>query len=113
MGGWNRATRRRMSKFGLGEQEMQKRLAETWEKSEENAERFAFAGMILALVQKFGFPADQVHDLAVETMRNIHGGFCASQLVDKVKELTGFDVDEPLDDFEVNFLEDTDEDFAG
>lgn len=97
---WNRAQKRQMSKYGLGEEEMKKRLNETWAKAEEATYRAAFAGMILALYQAFEFPADKIHDLAVETMKRINGAFCASELVDAVKQATGFDVDEPLDEFE-------------
>ena len=53
---WNRAQRRQMSKFGLGEEEMKKRLNEAWNKAEEATYRTAFAAMILALYQAYHFP---------------------------------------------------------
>lgn len=102
MATWNRKTRRQMSRYGIGQKQMEIEFDATWKRAEEAASRFAFAGMIKALVDKFGFPKEQLHDLAVETMRNINGATCASALVDMVKADTGFDVDEPLDEFEVN-----------
>ena len=97
---WNRAQRRQMSKYGLGEEEMKKRLNEAWNKAEEASYRTAFAAMILALYQVYHFPKECITDLARETMKRINGAFCASELVDAVKQATGFDVDEPLDEFE-------------
>jgi len=99
---WNRATRRKMSRYGLGQQEMDRKLEATWKAAEENTYRIAWSAMILALYERFGFPRDILHDLAVETMKNVNGAACASELVDRCKEKTGFDVDEPLDEFEVN-----------
>ena len=99
---WNRAKRRQMSKLGIAEQALHDGIDKAWRAGEENAYRLAFSGMILALVQKFDFPHDRLHDLAVETMRNVNGALCPTELIEKVKQLTGFDVDEPLDSFEVN-----------
>lgn len=99
---WNRAQRRKMSKYGIGQDALDRSIDATWKKAEENTYRLAFSGMILALYEKFGFPRDILHDLAVETMRNVNGAACASELVDRCKHVTGFDVDEPLDSFEVN-----------
>lgn len=105
---WNRKQRRKMARYGIGQEALNKGIDEALRRGEENASRTAFAGMILALYQEFDFPADRIHDLAVETMKRINGAFCASELVDKVKNLTGFDVDEPLDEFQadVTLMED-------
>lgn len=97
---WNRKKRRQMSRYGLGEEEMQKRLSETWNKAEEATYRTAFSGMILALVEEFSFDPERLRDLAVATMSRINGADCASQLVDRCKAVTGYDVDEPLDEFQ-------------
>lgn len=105
---WNRKQRRKMSRYGIGQDALNQGIDAAWKRAEESTYRAAFAGMILALYQEFNFPEDKIHDLAVETMRRINGAFCASELVDKVKELTGFDVDEPLDEFQadVTLMED-------
>lgn len=97
---WNRKQRRKMSKYGIGQDALNQGIDAAWKAAEESASRTAFAGMILALYQEFDFPADRIHDLAVETMKRINGALCASELVDTVKRLTGFDVDQPLDEFE-------------
>lgn len=99
---WNRKQRRKMSRYGIGQDALNQGIDAAWRRAEENASRTAFAGMILALYRKFSFPADKLHDLAVETMKNINGAYCASDLVNKVYEETGFDVDQPLDEFEVD-----------
>lgn len=99
---WNRKQRRKMSRYGIGQDALNQGIDAAWKRAEESASRTAFAGMILALYQEFDFPADRIHDLAVETMKRINGAFCASELVDKVKELTGFDVDQPLEEFEAD-----------
>lgn len=99
---WNRKQRRKMARYGIGQQALDRGIDEAWRKAEENTYRAAWAGMILALNEHFGFPADRIHDLAVETMKNINGSSCPSELVDLCKARTGFDVDEPLDSFEVN-----------
>lgn len=99
---WNRKQRRKMSRYGIGQNALNQSIDAAWKRAEESASRTAFAGMILALYQEFDFPADKIHDLAVETMKRINGAFCASELVDKVKELTGFDVDQPLEEFDAD-----------
>lgn len=108
MADWNRQTRRKMGKYGIGQEALNKGIDEAYKRGEENASRTAFAGMILALVQEFDFPVDRIHDLAVETMKRINGAYCATELVEKVRELTGFDVDQPLDEFQadVTLMED-------
>lgn len=93
---WNRAKRRKMSQYGLGQQEMERAFAEMNEKTTERVSRECFSGMMLALVEEFEFPPDQLHRLAVETMRRVNGFDCASIMVDTLKDKYGFDVDEPL-----------------
>lgn len=110
MENWNRKTKRKMSKYGIGQEALNKGIDEAYRKGEENASRFAFAGMILALVDHFNFPQDRIHDLAVCTMRIINSSFCPTELICTLKEKTGFDVDEPLQEFEL--LEDSDENLA-
>lgn len=97
---WNRKQRRKMSRYGIGQDALNKGIDEALRRGEESASRTAFAGMILALYEHFDFPAEKIHDLAVETMKNINGAICATELVKYTKEKTGFDVDQPLDEFE-------------
>ena len=99
---WNRKQRRKMARYGIGQEAFNKGIDEAYKRGEENASRSAFAGMILALYQEFNFPPDKIHDLAVETMKRINGAYCATELVERVRELTGFDVDQPLDEFEAD-----------
>lgn len=98
---WNRKIRRQMSNYGIGQEIIEKEYAKYAKRIGENAFRQAVAGVMLAIVDHFGFPPDKLHDLAVEMMRNINGSPCASELVGRLKDQTGFDVDEPLPEFEV------------
>lgn len=93
---WNRAKRRKMSQYGLGQQEMERAFTEMNQRTTERVSRECFSGMMLALVEEFEFPPDQLHKLAVETMRRVNGFDCASIMVDTLKDKYGFDVDEPL-----------------
>jgi hypothetical protein len=96
---WNRAKRRKMSRYQLGQHEMEKAFTEMNQRTTDRVSRECLSGMMLALVEAFDFPQDQLHRLAVETMKRINGYDCASIMVDRLKKLTGFDVDEPLDEF--------------
>ena len=62
---WNRQQRRKMARYGIGQEALNKGIDEAYKRGEENASRSAFAGMILALYQVFDFPSDKIHDLAV------------------------------------------------
>lgn len=93
---WNRAKRRKMSRYQLGQQEMEKAFEEMNQKTSDRVSRECFSGLMLALVEEFAFPPDQLHRLGVETMKRINGSDCASIMVDTLKEKYGFDVDEPL-----------------
>ncbi len=97
---WNRKQRRKMSRYGIGQDALNQGIDAAWKRAEESTYRAAFAAMILALYQVYHFPKECITDLARETMKRINGADCASQLVDAVKQATGFDVDEPLDEFE-------------
>lgn len=94
---WNRKTRRKMSRYGIGQKAMNDGFMELTHQVEESVSRQAFAGMMLALVQEFDFPPDQLRRLAIETMRNINGALSATELVQECIEVTGYDVDDPLE----------------
>ena len=96
MAKFNRADRRKLSRYGLGQQEMENAFVEMNQKTTDRVSRECFSGMMLALVEAFQFPPDQLHKLAVETMKRINGSDCASLMVDALKEKYNFDVDEPL-----------------
>ena len=110
---WNRKTRRQMSHYGIKQEVLNEEYHKYASMVGENAFRQCAAGIMLAIVDHFGFPPEKLHDLAVETMKNINGSLCASELVDRLKNQTGFDVDEPLQEFEVYVPEEeTNEDYA-
>ena len=90
-----------MGKYGIKQEVLKEEYHKYASIVGENAFRQAVAGTMLAIVDHFGFPTEKLHDLAVETMKNINGSLCASELVDRLKWQTGFDVDEPLPEFEV------------
>jgi hypothetical protein len=98
---WNRKTRREMSRYGLGQKVMEEQFDKIRSATKEAAYTNAFAAMLLALHQMHGFGYKRIRAVAVQTIRNINGSMCASELVEQLKAATGFDVNEPLRDDEV------------
>ena len=94
---WNRKTRRKMSRYGIGQKAMNDGFMELTHQVEESVSRQAFAGMMKALVEHFDFPKDQLRRLAIETMRNINGALTPTELVQECIAVTGYDVDDPLE----------------
>ena len=106
MANWNRKTRRQMSKFGIGKEMLDEEIDKVRIAVAEHTSRQAFAAMMLALHEHFDFPSDKLQELAIETMKNVNGGLCATELVERVKEKTGFDVDNPMEEYQANTWED-------
>lgn len=93
---WNRKTRRQMSRYGLGQQMMRDELDKVERTARNNATEYAFAACFLALHRLHGFDGEQLHQLAVQSVNIIQNSLCASDVVKKVKALTGFDVHRPI-----------------
>lgn len=96
----NRKGRRTLSRYGLGEKTLKESFDAQWQRCQRDAYNNAFAGMLLVLAEEYGYRYKRIRNVAVKTIRNINGTFCASELIDRLKKLTGFDVNEPLNDNE-------------
>ena len=94
---WNRKTRRQMSRYGIGQQMIRDQLDKEHAEARRYAARNAWGGMMLALCQEFGFDKEMLHRLAVKTLTNINKSMCATDMIDEVKRVTGFDIDMPVD----------------
>lgn len=99
---WNRKTRRQMSNLGIGQKLVQEQLEKTYKEAREYAIREAWSAMMLALHKENGFDRDALHRLAVATVNNINKFLGPSDMVKELKKLSGFDVDEPIDDDELD-----------
>ena len=106
MANWNRSTRRQMSRYGIAQERLQEEYVKAAQTAAENAFRGAAAGMMLALHEHFNFPNSDLKQLAIETMANVNGALCVSELVERCKDVTGYDVDEPLESYVANTWED-------
>lgn len=98
---WNRKTRREMSRYGIGQKVLNEQYDIVRSTTRKDAYNNAFAAMLLALHQIHGFGYKRIRAIAVQTIRNINDSMCASELVEKLIQETGFDVNEPLRDDEV------------
>lgn len=98
---WNRKTRRQMSNLGIGQKIVEEQLEKTYKEAREFAIREAWSAMMLALHKENGFDREALHRLAVATVNNINRHICPTDMVDELKKLTGFDVDEPIPEDEL------------
>lgn len=96
----NRHERRQMSRYGIGQQVLKDAFAAQYQKTQRDAYNNAFAAMLLVLAEEKGYRYKRIREVAVKTIRNINATMCAQELIDKLKALTGFDVNEPLNDNE-------------
>ena len=105
MSKWNRKTRREMSRYGIGQKIIAQAVDNSLDKVRNevrlDAYNNAFSALLLALHQLHGFGYKRVRAVAVQAIRNINGTDCATELMEKLKAATGFDVEEPLHDNEI------------
>lgn len=105
MGKWNRDTRRKMGRYGIGQKIIAQAVDNSLDKVREEVRRDsynnAFAALLLALHQLHGFGHKRIHAVAVQTIRNLNNTLCATELIEMLKQATGFDVEEPLHDDEL------------
>lgn len=102
---WNRDTRRKMGRYGIGQKIIAQAVDNSLDKVREEVRRDsynnAFAALLLALHQLHGFGHKRIHAVAVQTIRNLNNTLCATELIEMLKAATGFDVEEPLDENEL------------
>lgn len=99
---WNRKTRRQMSRLGIGQKLVEEQLENAQKDAREYATRNAFAGMMLALHKDFGFDREQLHRLAICSLNNINKSLCPQDMINELKRLSGFDINEPISDDELD-----------
>ena len=97
---WNRKQRREMSRYGIGQKMLDEQYDKVRSSTRDDAYRNAFAAMLLALHEIHGFGYKRIKAVAVKTIKNIYGVLCAEELIEKLKKETGFDVEEPLEEYE-------------
>lgn len=98
----NRNGRRLLkNKHGLTPQMLDDMYDKVRAETRRDAYNNAFAGMLLALHQLHGFGYKRIRAVAVKTLQNINGTTCATELIEAVKDATGFDVEEPILDDEL------------
>lgn len=103
---WNRKKRREMGRYGIGQQIIQNELEKQTEKVRMYTYRECFSAMMLALNKDFGFGRARLHKLAVMTVNNINNSLCPEDMIRELVERTGFDINEPISDDELEQLED-------
>lgn len=93
----NRRQRRQLSRYGLGQQMMDEAATKLMNNTKTMAYRLAFGGMMKALADHWGFGKEQLDELAIYTVQNINTAVTPTDLRDELLELTGFDVDRPIE----------------
>ena len=91
---WNRQKRRKLSQYGLGEQMMKEEFARELNAQKEHDYRMAWASAFLALHEITGMGKDDLQRIAERTVEIGNNALCASELVQELKNKTGFDVDQ-------------------
>lgn len=101
----NRKKRRQMSRYHIGQGVVKNAVDDAMDNYipivRRDAYQNAFASMLLALHQLCRFDYNMIRKIAVKTLQNINSTECATQLVEALKEATGFDVDETITDDEL------------
>ena len=98
---WNRKQRREMSRYGIGQKLLNEQFDKVSTETRDITYSYAFSAMLLALRQVHGWGYKRIRAIAVQTVRNINNSMCASELVERLKKETGFDVEEPLPEDEI------------
>ena len=100
---WNRATRREISR--RGEALVNEVYDRELQKVRRHSYTHAWVSMFLALVDRFGFDANMLHSIAVDTLEYTNGIEPASELADILLERTGFDIEERPMDSKLKYIE--------
>lgn len=106
MGNWNRAKRRKLSQYGLGEQMMRETFEKEFIREREYAYQNAWVSMMLALIDRYpelGTP-DILHSIGVDTLEYSNGIAPPDELADILQERTGFDIRERPEDSEHDYI---------
>lgn len=99
---WNRATRREISR--RGEALVNEVYDRELQKVRSHSYTHAWVSMFLALVDRFGFDADMLHSIAVDTLEYTNGIEPAHELAEMLLERTGFDINEKPSESELEYI---------
>lgn len=92
---WNRITRRKLSRYGIGEQIVKDKFSEQLNIQRANDYKFAWAAAFTAFWEKTGMSKDELQQVAERTVELRNNALCAEELVADLKDKTGFDVNQP------------------
>ena len=103
---WNRAQRRTLSRYGIGEKRMHEEFEKEHNKTREYAYYNAWASMFMALVDRFpALTGADLHSIAVDTMEYVNGLETPQELAQRLLDRTGFDIREKPSDSELPYIE--------
>lgn len=110
--GWNRKTKRVMSRHDIGEQWVKEEFEKQFVKEKQFAYRNAWVSMMLALVDRFPEmrDADLLHSIGVDTLEYSNGIYTPAELEEMLMEKTGFDITERPEDSQCRYIPKEDED---
>lgn len=101
----NRAMRRELAHNG----KLEKYMSDVYEREHEQVRAHsyihAWVSMMLALVDRYGLTAEELHSVAVDTLEYVNGIEPAHELAVMLKERTGFDIDERPSESELRYIE--------
>ena len=91
---WNRETRCKMSRYGIGQKTVEQVFEAEYDKVRSYAYYNAWVSMLLALVKRHPHlgNARELHSLAVDTLEICNGAAPPSELAARLLEETGFDI---------------------
>lgn len=102
---WNRETRRKMSRYGIGQETVEQVFETEYGRVRAYAYYNAWVSMLLALVKRHPRlrNARELHSLAVDTLEICNGAAPPSELAARLLEETGFDIYEKPSESDVEY----------
>lgn len=103
----NRATRRKLAHNGQLEKYMNEVYQKEHERTRAHSYKHAWVSMFLALCDRWPeiMTAEMLHSIAVDTLKYVNGIEPAHELAARLKERTGFDIDEKPSESELTYIE--------
>ena len=97
---WNRKKRREMSRYGIGQEMMQEEFEKYFEQKQEYDYKYAWASAFAAVHELFGADERTLKRLAILTLKYQYESLCAEELIQELKDRTGFDVNQAPSEYE-------------
>lgn len=96
---WNRKQRREMSRYGIGQKVVEDTFKNELSKRQDYDYRFAWSSMISAMIELCGFNKNQLQRIAARTVEIRNNALCPEELIQDIKDKTGFDMYQRPDDY--------------